>query len=458
MVRSILYTLFLLLLAALPAQAAYVSIGLDSTSYGSDASSMELNVDIYASGSEVADIYLALVEADGSIRCLGPTASFGGRGEIGAFLPGWTVANLSLHPALALPIPADLATGNHALYLVLCQAGTQVMDMANWLGYGVVAFSKRAGTSHPNLSLLGEIAMPGTHTKLVFSPDGSTIYTNSRQVDSSGVVFPLPVIDAASATISRTWSSSYDVRGGYLNETGSTLYYEGWDLTSRSNIFTKFDSATGSVAGTVSSDSFNGIVFGDGQRCFLSGQSDKWVDVNPLWTRRYSVDSSTNTASVASLDTNGTAGQTIASVPVVTRPTSISVSPSGDKLYVLSNPSDGIYVTVIDTASFTVETTLTIGYSGAAFPVGIAVGGDGTAYVAYTYSLYVNMEDYTSVHIVAIDGTDNSTRDVVNFSATSRTNAPSQIYGMAVSPDGNRLAATAYTEQGYVVWVFDTMR
>ncbi|MGD0709968.1 MAG: T9SS type A sorting domain-containing protein [Bacteroidales bacterium] len=146
----------------------------------------------------------------------------------------------------------------------------------------------------------------------------------------------------------------------------------------------------------------------------------------------YITNRGSNSVSVINVVTN-TVTATIP-VPVGADPWGVSVSPDGNKVYVITN-SDST-VRVINTATNTVTAYIPVGEN----PVGIAVSPDGNW-------VYVTNGSYSMGNTVNVI---NSIADTVSATITVGT----QPYGVAVSPNGSWVYVT--NDSSYTVSIINT--
>ena len=438
----------------------WVSISTNAP-YNGIARSGTMNISVTVGGYEPAtvDMYLALAGPNGMLRCY-TAGGLGANGAIAPIVTGWPVSALSLSPALQFTVPSDFALGDYTWYYILCRTGKSVLDAGNWHGFGYTAWKVASGTPHPMFTFVKEAALPGMHSQVLFHADNTSVTVNStmgvEQSTPSTYLYTFYTYNAQTGALLRTLTSPIGVERLYLSADGTSIYtnhYSGSSLTEKN--WRRYDAATGAFVTDFRDDTFNGIVFKDGVRPVYAGQPGN--PYSPDGTKYYAASGSTLT--VYSISASGAIGSSIETATgSFTRPVSTTASADGKKLYVLNDTiTSGMSVVVMTTAPLVEVASIPLGYSGAAFPVGVACADDGTAYVSYTTSLYINGENSSTGQIVAIDAESNQSGTVGSISVASTPKALDQFYGLAVSRDGKQLAAVGY-RGGYAIQFFNTNR
>jgi YVTN family beta-propeller protein len=180
------------------------------------------------------------------------------------------------------------------------------------------------------------------------------------------------------------------------------------------------------------------------------------VAATPDGSKVYITLLSSNTVQVINTATNAVS----ATIPVgdpTTTPRGLAVTPDGSKVYVVSpapfnpfNPNPGSnIVSVIDTATNTVITTIPVGDQHTLQPTGVAVPPDGT-------KVYLVVDDNFSGSVSVIDTATNTVSATLPFALSSLpgevTVSPNAVVvtitvgrvpiGVAVTPDGSKVYVT----------------
>ena len=157
------------------------------------------------------------------------------------------------------------------------------------------------------------------------------------------------------------------------------------------------------------------------------GSGPTGVAVTPDNKSVYVTNQSSNSVSV--IDTATNTVKTTISSGLGTGPDGIAMAPDGRHVYVVNFASGT--VSVISTATNTVSATITVGTD----PIGIAVTPDGTG-------AYVTNSSSNTVSVI-----DTSTNTV---SATINSGLGSSPQGIAITPDGTKVYVANYTSPGTV--------
>ncbi|WP_027476805.1 beta-propeller fold lactonase family protein [Curvibacter gracilis] len=266
-------------------------------------------------------------------------------------------------------------------------------------GANVSAFDLATNTVERTLTLPGSAG-----TGVAVNRQGTRVYLAG--VPSRGIQIPsLHVIDATTNTvlpsIALNGPSGAQWSGVAVNPAGDRIYVA--QPTGR--YIAVVDPGTSQVLTTIA----------------VSG-SPANLALNASGTRLYVANASSGAGdSVLVLDTQTYA--TIATVPVTSGPSDLSFNPQGTRLYV-THPQFNT-VSVVDTTTNTLVTSLSMGFS----PTALVVSRDGS-------KVYVSDYTYASASVAVIDATTNT---VVRSIPVGRRST-----GIGISPDGRRVLVSNF--------------
>lgn len=226
-------------------------------------------------------------------------------------------------------------------------------------------------------TVVADIAVGGNPVSIAVNPDGRSVYvTNYDWAAPSGIV---QVIDTATNAVTTTVTVSDLGVGGVAVSPSGAIAYAGVYNNGEDAKLVAIDTATNTVTSTVGlpvyANASSVRISPDGDHVYAGGNSSVSV-VN------------TATGTVAAMFT----------VPDSVLGQGLTLSPDGSHLYVTGGGSGSGSMSVIDTATNVLTSTISVDGS---YPYGVAVSPDGT------YAYVVNLGDIVSdgsVSVISLSG------------------------------------------------------
>ena len=261
-----------------------------------------------------------------------------------------------------------------------------------------------------NNSVATTVPVGAAPQSIAINPAGTVAYVGNYLSNS------VSVIDATNNTVTATIAVGGQPQGIAINSDGTRVY----TTNQSSNNVSVINTATNAVTASVP-----------------VGLGPQGIAVNPAGTRVYVANfkaASGNTVSVIDTGTNS-----VATIVVGTGPFGVAVNPAGSRAYVTNLISNT--VSVIDTSTSVVLTTVTVGTN----PAGISVNPAGThIYVANNGSNDVSVIDAVTYAVTTVVPVGNSPIALGNFIGGPISSVPdAPTIGLAVA--GNGAATISFT-------------
>ncbi|MBN2232149.1 MAG: serpin family protein [Deltaproteobacteria bacterium] len=144
------FALLTLVSGILPAavHAGGVTLEMRRLSYGpGDRMALTCSIDAAGIPAADADVYVAVGTPDASFFCLQPGGGFGAPNTAEPFAPAWPITGIPAVTIFTHDFTAAFPVGNYAWHLILCAAGTDVLQPANWIAGDTLAWEFSAATA-----------------------------------------------------------------------------------------------------------------------------------------------------------------------------------------------------------------------------------------------------------------------------------------------------------------------
>lgn len=297
--------------------------------------------------------------------------------------------------------------------------------------------------SLPDGRISAAIQLPSIAAAIALSADGSTLYVSSAT---------LYAISTASNTIVNSWFIDYVTAGLALSPDGAECYVADYYLSTLDT----FDLSLGQVTARVPTG-FRPVAIAvtpDGATSFAAssgastvtqinestnlpaaqmeaGSEPYSVAVSPDGSTVYAANFYSSNVSVLST----AALQRTLNIPTGLSPRETVISPDGARLYVSNSDAT---ITVIDTSSNTVLTSISTSPNGQTLANGLAISADGTTLYALT-----NFLEFQGILLI----------DTATDAITGAIRLTGDIAEIAVSPDGQNAYVSGNSSQGFITVV-----
>ncbi len=128
----------------LPAMTTAIQVNGGAAGIFSDQDTQTLSLSVANGGGRSMDTYIALVRPDGAFQCLdGNLQLIDTLNEVMPVVTAYPLPDLTDVPVFTLPIDAELAVGEYTWYLIITEAGTDILDLNNWISFATATWSRQ---------------------------------------------------------------------------------------------------------------------------------------------------------------------------------------------------------------------------------------------------------------------------------------------------------------------------